>query len=428
MTQPRRTRDVKGFPQLWLAQVVSLFGNQVSLIAIPTLAIFGVQASDTEVGILRGLEWVFFPLLALWFGVFADRSDVRIFLIVADLLRFVALVGLLAAAMTGRLSMPLMFAVAALIGMGSVMFNVAFMVQVPRMTPRSLLGRANARMAVPQSVAEVAGPGAAALVIQAIGAIASILVDALSYLASALLILKITGSPNREEVARRSVLRDMAEGIRLIRRSRVLRSLCWAAAGGNFAFGVVSTVLILFAYRQLDLNPGMYGIALSVGSLGAVAASLVAPHLHRLFGYARSMTIGMAIFALGILTLPLAALSENPWAAAAIMTCGWFMLSFGTPLFDIAQVTIRQAITPAGLQGRMNAAVRTVVFGALPLGAFCGGWAGEKFGYTWVLLVAGVCAAIACVCTTDRSTRFLSRDSSLQHEARVLEAAMGIQT
>ena len=125
MTDSGRTRGIPGFPHLWLAQTVSLFGNQVSLLAIPTLAIFGLQASDTEVGVLRGLEWVFFPLLALWFGALADRTDVRGPLVLADGIRFVALVTLVVCASTGMLSMSVMFVTAAVIGVGSVMFNLS---------------------------------------------------------------------------------------------------------------------------------------------------------------------------------------------------------------------------------------------------------------------------------------------------------------
>ena len=424
MTDSGRTRGIPGFPHLWLAQTVSLFGNQVSLLAIPTLAIFGLQASDTEVGVLRGLEWVFFPLLALWFGALADRTDVRGPLVLADGIRFVALVTLVVCASTGMLSMSVMFVTAAVIGVGSVMFNVAFMTQIPRMVPAHLLGRANARIAIPQSVAEVSGPGIAALLIQTVGAVASIIVDAATYLVSAILILRLPRPAPIPTPQRRSILRDMGEGVHLIRRSAVLQSLCLTASAGNLAFGAASTVLILFAYRQLDLTPGYYGVALSLGSVGAIIASLLAPRVHHLLGFARSMTLGMALFAAAVLCLPLAALTDSRLAATAILTAGWFGLSFGTPVFDIAQVTIRQSITPIRLQGRMNAAVRTLVFGALPLGAFLGGWAGDLLGYIPVLLGAGLVSVLGTVATLARATRSLGNQNDLEDAARSLEAEL----
>lgn len=424
MTDAGRTRSVAGFPHLWLAQTVSLFGNQVSLLAIPTLAIFGLQSSDTEVGVLRGLEWVFFPLLALWFGALADRTDVRGFLVLADGIRFVALVALVLCASTGLLSMPVMFVAAAIIGVGSVMFNVAFMTHIPRMVPAHLLGRANARIAIPQSVAEVSGPGIAALLIQTIGAVASLIVNAVTYVVSAILILRLPRPALIKTPQRTSILRDMAEGVHLIRRSAVLRSLCLTASAGNLAFGAASTVLILFAYRQVDLTPGHYGVALSVGSAGSILASLLAVRVHHLLGFARSMTLGMTLFAVAVLCLPLAALADSRLAATAILTAGWFGLSFGTPVFDIAQVTIRQSITPIRLQGRMNATVRTVVFGALPLGAFLGGWAGDLVGYIPVLVAAGLVAVLGAVATLARATRSLGDQDDLEEAARSLEAEL----
>ena len=125
-----------------------------------------------------------------------------------------------------------------------------------------------------------------------------------------------------------------------------------------------------------------------------------------------------------MLCLPLAALTDSRLAATAILTAGWFGLSFGTPVFDIAQVTIRQSITPIRLQGRMNAAVRTLVFGALPLGAFLGGWAGDLLGYIPVLLGAGLVSVLGTVATLARATRSLGNQNDLEDAARSLEAEL----
>lgn len=411
-----RSRDVPGFKEVWLAQSLSLFGHQITLLALPTLAILSLGASDAEVGVLRSLESLFFPLLALVVGVWADRTDPRRLLIAADALRLVALLSVPVAAAFAAVTMAQLYVVAAVVGIGWVLFNVPFMAYVPRLVPRPLLGRVNARLAVPQSVAEVAGPGVSALLVRAVGAANAVLLDVVTYAVSIVLLLR---TPPRPSVAgpRPHILKDLVAGVRVVAASPVLRSVTGAVSAVNFAYGAVTTVLILFAYRELGMGPAEYGITLSIGSCGAVLGSLVASRVRTRLGYSGAMIASALVFSASFAALALAGLTSTPWGAGAVLAGAWFGVSAAMPVFDVAQVTVRQSVTPVELHGRVNAAVRTVVWGALPAGTAFGGWISELVSYEVALLLAAAVALLALKPTAWGVLRPIRTDDDLLAEA-----------
>lgn len=411
-----RTRDVKGFKEIWLAQAFSLFGHQITLLAIPTLAILTLGASDSEVGLLRALESVFFPFLAVWVGVWADRIDPRRLLIAADILRLGALISIPVAAFFNALTLAQLYIVAALVGIGWVLFNVPFMAYIPKIVPLSLLGRANSRLSVPQSVAEVTGPGMSAVLIRILGAANALLLDIFTYAISVVLLLRAPPRP-RVTTEPPRIREDLAVGFRVVLHSPILRAIVFAGSMVNFGYGLVSTVLILFAYRELGMGPTEYGIALSVGSAGAVLGSLWANMANERLGFSRALALSSLTFTTGFAGLTLAGATLTTWTAGVAIAAAWFLVAVAMPIFDVAQVTIRQTVTPHELHGRVNAVLRTIIWGALSAGVAISGWVAELISYQGALLAAAAFAALALWPVTFGALRRIRTGDDLVTEA-----------
>lgn len=403
----------QGFPRIWIALSGSHLGSQVTLFALPTLAVIGLGASNLQVGLLRALDAAAFPVLGLLVGALADYGDARRLLISADLVRLVALGSVPVSAALGVLTMSQLYVVAAVVGVGFVFSTIPFMAVVPRLVDRPLLAPANARLTLAESVAEVSGPGLAALLVRMIGAANALLVDVASYVLSIWMVLGIP----RERLApppvasRPRLGKALGEGIRLVLRNEVLRGVVCVATVANLAFGAAPTVLLLMWYRELGHHPASLGFALSCGSAGLVAGSVVVNRMIRLVGYAGTFASGVALLAGSFVVL--------------VLSAGWLVQSTSGPIINVAQGTIRQSITPQGLQGRMNAAIRTFGWGALPVGSALGSWLSGVLGYSAVLALCGVLAGLAILPILLSRVRLMRRDADLAREESRIRAALG---
>jgi MFS family permease len=417
----------QGFPRIWIALSGSHLGSQVTLFALPTLAVIGLGASNLQVGLLRALDAAAFPVLGLLVGALADYGDARRLLISADLVRLVALGSVPVSAALGVLTMSQLYVVAAVVGVGFVFSTIPFMAVVPRLVDRPLLAPANARLTLAESVAEVSGPGLAALLVRMIGAANALLVDVASYVLSIWMVLGIP----RERLApppaasRPRLGKALGEGIRLVLRNEVLRGVVCVATVANLAFGAAPTVLLLMWYRELGHHPASLGFALSCGSAGLVAGSVVVNRMIRLVGYAGTFASGVALLAGSFVVLCLIPFQHTELTAAVVLSAGWLVQSTSGPIINVAQGTIRQSITPQGLQGRMNAAIRTFGWGALPVGSALGSWLSGVLGYSAVLALCGVLAGLAILPILLSRVRLMRRDADLAREESRIRAALG---
>jgi len=389
-----------GFGRLWTAQAVSSLGDGVTYAALPLLALTltrdpMVLAVVTATGTL---PWLLFGVLG---GALADRWDRRHTMWVADAARAVLLAIPAAAAALGVLSIPLLAAVAFLLGLGGLFFDTAATAYLPDLLGRDpmLLERANSRLRGTQTAASgFAGPpmGSALLTL---GRAVPLLADAVSFAFSALLVRSLPAAPRPEPEVRESLLRQARAGASYVFRDRLLLGLALRPAVGNIAFLAVETVLALFARERLGLSPFGYGLLLTAEAAGGLLGAGIASVLGRRLGTGTALTCTAAVEGLAILGL---AAAPNPYVAGfALAVCG-----AGMGATMVLAPSLRQAIVPAHLIGRVTSTSRMLAMCAAPFGAFLGGWLATTYGLRTPLYVAaGLLLSMTAVTATMTSNR-----------------------
>jgi MFS family permease len=361
------------FLRLWSAETISQLGSQVTGLALPLVAIITLDVSPFEVALLAVIEFAPFILVSLPAGVWVDRLPRRPILIVADLGRAALLATIPIAYALDALTIWQLYAVGFVFGVLTVFFDVAYQSYLPSLVDRERLIEGNSKLEMSRSGAQVGGPAIAGGLVQALTAPIAILVDALSFVASGLFLLRIH---KQERVPKREVGRspfagmraELAEGLRYVVGHRHLRWIAASTAIFNFFGNVMWAIFLVYAVRTLELGPGTIGLVFAVGNVGYVAGAVLSSRVARRLGVGPTIVLGAAMGAATLL-VPLAPESGPiPFLIAAQL-----IVSLGLPLYNITQVSFRQAITPERLQGRMNSVMRFIVWGVIPLGTLAGG-------------------------------------------------------
>jgi len=386
-----RQRD---FMSLWSAQTVSQVGSQVTVLALPLTAILVLQADTFEVGLLGTAQFLPFVLVGLPAGVWVDRLPRRPILVVGDLGRAAALASIPAAHALGVLTMGQLYAVAFVAGVLTVFFDVAYMAYLPSLVGREHLVEGNSKLEISRSAAQVTGPGLAGALVELFKGPVAIAVDAASYVGSALFVLRIRRQePPNTSGTRPRMTTGIAEGLRYVTRHRLLRWIAACTAISNLFGQMAQTVLLVFAVRELDMSPGLIGVVFSAGSVAALAAAFVSTRAPQRIGVGPTIVGAAAIGSAAGLILPLATRSNG-----LALLVGWsLVVAFAGVLYNVTQGSLRQAITPERMQGRMNATMRFMVWGTIPVGSLLGGVLGEVIGLRPTLVVAAVGGLTAVV-------------------------------
>ncbi|MBW4722271.1 MFS transporter [Saccharothrix obliqua] len=384
----------RDFRLLWAGDTISQFGASIGRTVLPLLAAGVLAASPFQMGLLTAANTAAFLLIGLPAGVWVDRLRRRPVMLAADLVRAVLMLSIPVAWWLEALTFTHLVVVALLVGAATVMFDIAYQSYLPVLVGRDRLVEGNAKLTASQSVAEVSGPAAAGGVAQALGAANGVLATGIGYLASAWYLLRIRAVEPRPAATRRSgLVPEIAEGLRFVFGHRSLRAIVGTTGTANFFDGVSLAVVVLFLTRDLDLSDGVVGLLLSAAGVGGVLGALTADRWNRRFGQTRVIWLSMLVTQpLGLL-LPLA---EPGWRLAFVVVAD-LVTAYGTIVYNIAQVSYRQAICPDHLLGRMNASVRFVVWGALPVGGLVGGLLGSEIGVLatlWVGVVGRVLSVV----------------------------------
>jgi MFS family permease len=396
--RPSRRR-LSDFTRLWTSQSVSQLGSQVTVLALPSLAVLGLHAGPAAVGTLVAAGRLPFPVLALFAGALVDRTRKRPLMIACDLGRMAILVAIPLLSALGGLQLWHLYAAAAGMGVFTVFFDIAYLAYVPSLVESSRLLDANSRLEVSFAVAGMGGPGVGGLLVQAFGAARAVLADAASFVVSAVSLFSIRHHETRERThAQQHLLREVADGVRHVFGHPVLRAqiICMGAAG-LFAHAFEGP-LYVFAYDRLHISPGLLGGALAVEGVGALAATTLASRVTRRLGVGPTITWLDAVAIALIGMIPLAALVPP----AAILFPIFALAGVAGTIGNIAQVTLRQSLSPEHLQGRMTAVFRTVFWGVWPLGNLLGGLVATRIGpetTIWASAVLGVAANMSIVLT-----------------------------
>src|SRR5918997_72635 len=383
----RRDHD---FARLWVGESVSAVGTQISLLAIPLLAVQLLEATPAQMGVLGALGTVPYLLFAVVAGVWVDRSRKRPLLIGAQVAEAVLLLVIPALALLGVLRLSHLFAIAFALGAAKVLFEVAYQSYLSQLVERDDLVQANSRLSASTSVAEIGGPGLGGLLVGAVTAPIAVVVDAVSFLISALALSRIRRSEPAPAVdrTRRSVRIEVAEGFRETFRNRYLLAFAGEAATYNMAWTGIHTLLVLWAVRELGLSATTLGLLLSVGSVGALFGALLTDRLARTVGVGRAMWTSAVVSNLGVLLIPAAAGDRT--AVLLVLGTAFFLQGLGMTGTNVHTYAIRQAVTPTAMLGRVNAAYRVLTYGFVPLGALLGGLLGEAIGLRSALLVGAL--------------------------------------
>ncbi|HEV3231025.1 MAG TPA: MFS transporter [Candidatus Dormibacteraeota bacterium] len=384
------------FLKLWAGQTISRFGSQVSQLALPTLAIIGLHANALQVGILATLEFLPFPLLGLVAGVYSDRVRRRPLMIACDVGRALLLGTIPAAAGLGVLGLAQLYVVAFATGVLTVFFDVSYQSCLPALVERSELVEGNSKLEVTNSSAQVAGPAFAGFLLQAVGAALAVTADAVSFLVSSASLALIRRPEPAKEAPEPGLgietgfLAELREGVGVVLRNPVLRRIAGCTATSNLGTSMFFAVELIFAYKVLHLSPGTVGLIFALGSVGSLLGALSTTWITARTGVGPSLVLTSTVGGLALFLTPLATLG----AAFPLMVGTTFVGGFMVPVYNINQVSLRQAITPHRVQGRMNATMRTIVWGTMPLGSIVGGLMGTWWGPV-PTLIAGACASSA---------------------------------
>ncbi|WP_330466063.1 MFS transporter [Micromonospora zamorensis] len=377
-----RHRD---FRLLWTGQTVSSIGSNVTTVALPLVAVAVLDAGTFQVAVLTAAAWLPWLLIGLPAGAWVDRLPRRPVMVACDLFRALLFLSVPLAAALDRLTVWHLLLVALSAGVARVFFETADQVYLPVLLRPEQLPEGNAKLHAAQTASYVVGPGVAGLIAQLIGAVTALLLDAISFLVSAVCLLRIrTVEPRVRRVDQsRSLRRDIAQGLRFVARDPYLRVLTVFGAASNIGLTGYQAVLVVFLVRELRLEPGLVGVLIAVMSAGGIIGALLATTLGRRCGTARALLIGAAFTGPPALLIPLGA----PGIGLAWPALGGLLIGLGVAIGNVVKGAFRQTYTPHHLLGRVTVSMHLLNYGTIPLAALLAGAIGARYGVATAIFV-----------------------------------------
>jgi MFS family permease len=378
------------YRRLWTSILISSFGGQVTLLALPLSAAVLLHASPTQMGILSAAEIIPFALFSLPSGVWLDRVRKLPVYIVGELSLSVAVASVPLAWWLGRLSMEWLYFVAFVIGAVNTTAGSAAQIVLTQIVPRERLVEAHAKNALASSTAEVTGPGAAGVLIKLAGPPLALLADATLLLISSTILrgVKVAETPGRNKSAFWPAMR---EGLDFVRGHQLLVAMASCVGVWQMCNQAATVVHILFATRQLGLSARAVGFSYVALGFGTVLASALGYRVVRRFGPGPTMVLGFAISGAGWVALACASLNRIGIAAYPLMLLAY---GVGAVFITINFLSLRQSVTPGPMLGRMTSTMRWLILLPAGPGALLGGWLGDHVGLRVALGFAGVTALV----------------------------------
>jgi MFS family permease len=413
------------FLKLWAGQSVSEFGSQISGLAIPWLAAVGLHATPLEFSILGMLNFLPFILLALPAGVWVDRLRRRPILLIGDGARAVLLAYIPVAWALGILDIWQLMVLQFVIGIFTVFFDIAYQSYLPYLVDREQLVEGNSKLQTTVSASQIGGPGLAGVLIGVMSAPFAIAVDAASFVVSTLFMFRIRRVETLPERTagepRPKMLPELKEGLAYVLKHPHLRWIATCTGTSNFFGQIVFAIGLLYMVRTLHMSALATGIVFAGFGIGAIVGALMTTRFYKKVGVGAAIWIPAVLFSAGGFAWPLAPKSfPSPVLFIGALAFGW-----GSTVYNITQVSLRQAITPERLQGRMNASMRWIVWGTIPLGTITGGALATAYDLRtalWVGAIGGAFTFLPVVLSSVRSIKEMPEPVS----AAEADAAGGI--
>jgi len=408
-----RHRD---FMRLWAAQTVSLFGSQVTSLALPLTAALTLRATPAQMGILGAAQFAPFLLIGLFAGVWIDRRRRRPVMIAADVGRAILLALIPTLALLHALRIEQVYVIAFLAGALTLFFDVAYTSYLPSPVAHDRLSEGNAKLGGSASAVGLAGPGVGGVLAQLFSPPLALVVDAVSFVFSALSLRTIhVAEPEPAPHARdEGVWRGIGQGLRVLLGNRLTRATVAAGATVVLCSSIGSSIFVLYLTRDLRLSPALVGLVYLAGGLGSLPGAVVCGAVTRRLGIGPAIVI--AAFVLSISRLLILAASGPVVVALAILMVSEVLAGFAGIIWDINQLSLRQGLTPHHLMGRMNASFRFIVWGTIPLGTLLGGFLGAWIGLRPALAVSVISGLLAPLWVLFSPVRSLREQPALTND------------
>jgi MFS family permease len=402
MTEPSASISLwrnRTFVAVWSASTISIFGSLITRTALPFAAILVLDAGAIEISAIRGAEEIAALVVGLLAGAWVDRLRRRPLMIAADLGRAILLGSIPVAFVAHALGMTQLVLVAFFAALLTTIFDVADRSYLPTVVPRHQLVDANSALTASGSVAEFTSFGIGGFLIKIFSAPIAILVDAVSFVVSAVLLgtIRRPEPPTKPAHNREPVLREIRDGLRIVARSPVLRALALAHGGTHILWGVFGTAYLLFATKELDLDPASIGVIAALGGVGSLLGSIATPALVRRFGVGRTILGGMVLFALGNLLIPLAP-GHAVLLGAGFLIAQQLVGDSGGTVYEIVETSLVQSSVDNRVIGRVNATFFTfttlMTLAGVVIGGVVAEVAGLRAAFTFGLLGAVLSIAV----------------------------------
>lgn len=382
MDKPKSILRQPGFIKLWIGQSVSVIGSQISGLAFPVLAVTYLHANEFEMGLLNAADTSAFLVFGLLAGALVDRWIKRRVMLVADLVRMVAVAVIPILWMFGVLNIYHLIVIGAVLSIATVFFDVSYQSYIPILLPKEYIGVGNARLETSSQISGIAGPGIVGALLNLFKAPVLLIFDAASFFISAvsLWFIKDREVP-KPKTDRKPLKSEIAEGLKFVWNQRLIRAISFTTSTSNLFGTVVGTMfaLYLLSPKNLNLSVTSFGILMSIGSIGGLLGATVTPKLIKLVGEGPLVVWSAALSGAVQFLIPLAWYIPREWAIVPLAVQA-FLTSFFALTYNITQVTARQRLCPEHLLGRMNASIRFMVWGSMPIGALISGILGTVFG------------------------------------------------
>ncbi|NED91179.1 MFS transporter [Streptomyces sp. SID11233] len=381
-----RITKLPEFRTFWASQSLSMLGTAVSRAAVPLLAATVLSASPFQMGLLQSSLTVSFLVLGLPAGAWVDRMRRRPVMIVCDLARALLMTSLAVAALVGRLSLTVLIVVGLLLGVARTFYEIAYQSYIPSLVGRDRLVEGNSKLESTTSASQTAGPAVAGVLVQ-VGAAAGVTVQAVSYLFSGLLLLRIRKpEPVPERAGTGNMGAEIRSGLRFVLRNPLMRAVAGSAATYNFFYAVQSPLVVLLLVGEAGFSGATAGALMAVGGAGGLLGAATSGWISRRVGQVRVIWLAYLVTIPTVVLLPL---TGTGWRVVFFVV-PWFTAAYGLVVYNVAQVSFRQAMCPDRMLGRMNASVRFLIWGIIPFGGLTGGALGEWVGVRGALSVAAV--------------------------------------
>jgi len=383
MIGPMSTPPPAALNRLVASNLAAQSAEQLSLAAVPIVAVLALGAGPGEIGALATAQTLPFLLLSIPFGLWADRSSRRRLMAVCELLRGASLLGLLLAVLAGQLSLPLLALLGFVGAVGTVGYSVAAPALLPALVPAVALAQANSRLELARSAAFAAGPALGGALVAWAGAPAAFVLATMLSAAAVALLLRLH-EPPRAPAAPRHPLLELRDGAQLVWQHALLRPILLTAVAWNIAWFVLQAAYVPYAMRALGLDAAGVGLTLAAYGSGMVAGALLAPRIVARLSFGHAILLGplMSVAAMATMVATLA------WPLGTLAGASFFLFGFGPIVWTITSTTLRQTVTPGAMLGRVSAMFLTVNMGARPLGAALGGVVGAHWGEAACLWLA----------------------------------------